>query len=350
MTISPSLSVSQADSSPVKTALIAEGGGQRGIFTAGVLDTWLDEGYDPFDILIGTSAGSQNLTSFMSRQKGYAQRLIRGLTRHKSFFRLGRGLVGKHIVDLDWYFDKTQEANRLIDFDTAQKNARGRELLFTATNANNRKPYFFNPLKSKNRWVDLIKASSALPFLYKRGVPLETRQQNSEAAVTMDFYLDGGLAAPLPVTEAYRRGAKKIVVIRTVDENVQLQPAWLNKLSGLICITGHCPKTLDYLLQHDNAYAAELAFIQNPPDDVEIVQIFAEQKLQSKLLGSTSDELRQDYKAGRLAGYAFLTRHAAAVRPDKQGDSVPAYHSARVAQSEVTVTDKSYGLTASLDA
>ncbi|WP_137167550.1 patatin-like phospholipase family protein [Salinimonas lutimaris] len=312
MTTSPD-SVSQS-SPPVKTALIAEGGGQRGIFTAGVLDSWLEAGYDPFDILIGTSAGSQNLTSFMSRQKGYAQKLIRGLTRHKSFFRIGRGLVGKHIVDLDWYFNKTQEANRLIDFDTAQQNARGRELLFTATNANNRKPYFFNPLKSKNRWVDLIKASSALPYLYKRGVPLETRQQPSDAAATIDFYLDGGLAAPLPVTEAYRRGARKIVVIRTVDRNFQVQPAWLNKLTGFMCIAGRCPKTLNYLLQHDKAYADELAFMQNPPDDVDIVQIFAREKLQSKLLGSTSEELRQDYKAGRMAGYAFLARYDPALK------------------------------------
>ncbi|WP_352340052.1 hypothetical protein, partial [Psychrobacter sp. 16-MNA-CIBAN-0192] len=40
-----------------------------------------------------------------------------------------------------------------------------------------------------------------------------------------DFYLDGGLAAPLPVREAYNRGARKIVVIRTVDEAFQAQSA-----------------------------------------------------------------------------------------------------------------------------
>ncbi|KKM79157.1 hypothetical protein LCGC14_1352770, partial [marine sediment metagenome] len=73
-----------------KTALIAEGGGQRGIFTAGVLDAWLEHEYDPFDLFIGTSAGSQNLTSYLARQKGYAKRLIRGLSRHKRFFQLGR--------------------------------------------------------------------------------------------------------------------------------------------------------------------------------------------------------------------------------------------------------------------
>ena len=88
------LSKARSGSVKGKMALVAEGGGQRGIFTAGVLDAWLDAHHDPFDILIGTSAGSQNLTSFVARQKGYAKRLIRGLTRHKRFFHVGRGLLG----------------------------------------------------------------------------------------------------------------------------------------------------------------------------------------------------------------------------------------------------------------
>lgn len=62
--------VTLSGSQATKVALVAEGGGQRGIFTAGVLDTWLENNYDPFDILIGTSAGSQNLTSYVARQKG----------------------------------------------------------------------------------------------------------------------------------------------------------------------------------------------------------------------------------------------------------------------------------------
>ncbi|MHC6645630.1 patatin-like phospholipase family protein [Alteromonas sp. HB246098] len=293
-----------------KVALVAEGGGQRGIFTAGVLDTWLDAGHDPFDILIGTSAGSQNLTSFVARQKGYAKRLIRGLTRHKRFFQMGRGLMGKHIVDLDWYFDKTQEANRLLDLDTAKSNVADREILFTATNARDRKAYFLNPMKSQNNWVELIKASSALPLLYKQGVPLHTEIEAKQAANT-DFYLDGGLAAPLPVTEAYNRGATKIVVIRTVDKSFQAQSPWLQKLSAVMCATGTCPKTIDYLLQHEHAYQKELAFIENPPEGVEVIQIFAPNKLQSKLLGSTDAQLRHDYNLGKKAGIAFLEAESA---------------------------------------
>lgn len=239
-----------------KTALIAEGGGQRGIFTAGVLDAWLEHNYDPFDLFIGTSAGSQNLTSFLARQKGYAKRLIRGLSRHKRFFQLGRGLLGKSIVDLDWYFDKTTEFNRAIDFKTAKTSLGARELLITATNAKDRKPYFLTPTGEDKQWRALLKASSALPFLYKQGVSLtpwldkvaanEEFASLQSTAVTDDFFLDGGLAAPLPVIEAYNRGARKIVVIRTVDACLPIQSAWVNKLKAFVCASGYCPKTIYY--------------------------------------------------------------------------------------------------------
>ena len=300
-----------------KVALIAEGGGQRGIFTAGVLDAWLEQEYDPFDLFIGTSAGSQNLTSYLARQKGYAKRLIRGLSRHKRFFQLGRGLMGKHIVDLDWYFDKTTEVNRALDFKTAKASLGDRELLITATNARDRKPYFLSPTGEGQQWRELLKASSALPFLYKQGVKL-TPWLNALAANELgkteiqsesDFYLDGGLAAPLPVREAYNRGARKIVVIRTVDEAFQAQSAWISKLKSFVEVSGYCPKTIDYLLQHEQAYEDELAFIANPPKDVEIIQIFANQKLYSKLLGSSNDDLRFDYKLGLAAGNNYLKNH-----------------------------------------
>ena len=296
-----------------KVALIAEGGGQRGIFTAGVLDAWLEQNYDPFDLFIGTSAGSQNLTSYLARQKGYAKRLIRGLSRNKRFFQLGRGLMGKHIVDLDWYFDKTKEVNRAIDFKTAKTSLGERELLITATNARDRKAYYLSPTGEEHQWRELLKASSALPFLYKQGVKL-TPWLNAQAAnettqinkAQEDFFLDGGLAAPLPVREAYNRGARKIVVIRTVDADFQAQSAWVQKLRSLATAAGYCPKTLDYLIQHEQVYLDELNFMANPPSDVEIIQIFADETLHSKLLGSTNDDLRKDHKLGVKAGREYL--------------------------------------------
>ncbi|MGO2365929.1 MAG: patatin-like phospholipase family protein [Pseudoalteromonas sp.] len=316
-----SLNISSASldnqTAPSKVALVAEGGGQRGIFTAGVLDAWLEQEYDPFDLFIGTSAGSQNLTSYLARQKGYAKRLIRGLSRNKRFFQLGRGLVGKHIVDLDWYFDKTTEVKRALDFKTAKSSLGNRELLITATNLRDRQPYFLTPTGETQQWLELLKASSALPFLYKQGVKLTpllnencTKEVQSATVpkkkIEEDFYVDGGLAAPLPIREAYNRGARKIVVIRTVDVDYQAQSAWGQKLRAFASASGYCPKTLDYLLQHEQAYLEELEFIANPPENIEINQVFASEKLRSKLLGSSNNDLRFDHKLGLQAGRSYL--------------------------------------------
>ena len=100
------------------------------------------------------------------------------------------------------------------------------------------------------------------------------------------------------------------MVIRTVDANFQAQSAWVQKLKSLATVSGYCPKTLDYLLQHEQAYLDELKFIANPPDDVEIIQIFANEKLHSKLLGSSNNDLRFDHKLGLEAGRSYLVQQS----------------------------------------
>ena len=56
-----------------KTGLVLEGGGMRGIYTAGVLDVFLDEGLE-FDGVIGVSAGAVHGCSFLSGQRGISFR------------------------------------------------------------------------------------------------------------------------------------------------------------------------------------------------------------------------------------------------------------------------------------
>lgn len=71
---------------PGKLALVCEGGGQRGIFTAGVLDSFQQAHFNPFDLMLGTSAGAQNLSAFVCAQPGYARRVITRYTTSKQFF------------------------------------------------------------------------------------------------------------------------------------------------------------------------------------------------------------------------------------------------------------------------
>ena len=58
----------------MKTGLVLEGGGMRGIYTTGVLDWLLDQKYLP-DYCIGVSAGACHATSYLSKQRGRSFRI-----------------------------------------------------------------------------------------------------------------------------------------------------------------------------------------------------------------------------------------------------------------------------------
>lgn len=276
------------------TALVAEGGGQRGIFTAGVLDSWLHSGFNPFDLLIGTSAGAQNLSSYMTCQKGFGHHSITSLSKHSNFFKLHRAFIGKHAIDLDWYFEQVGKAENNLNIGCGEERLKKRTLLFSATREDDRSAHFFEP--TRKNWLTALKASSAFPMLYKKGVQIGDH-----------YYVDGGLSAPIPVEEAYKRGAKRIVVIRTVPKDSTGQSPWAHKLKSWLCHANRCPKVLDLITHHENAYQKTLSFIENPPKGVEVIQIYPEQPLASGLVGSNENSLNDDYELGIKAGLYFLS-------------------------------------------
>ena len=52
-----------------KSGLVLEGGGMRGLYTAGVIDIMLDHGFEP-DVVCGTSAGVTFGVNLLSKQSG----------------------------------------------------------------------------------------------------------------------------------------------------------------------------------------------------------------------------------------------------------------------------------------
>ena len=110
-------------------ALVCEGGGQRGIFTAGVLDEFMRAQFNPFDLYFGTSAGAQNLSAYVCNQPGYARKVIMRYTTSKEFFNPVRFVRGGNLIDLDWLLDATSSQMPLA-MDTASRLFAG--LLFAA--------------------------------------------------------------------------------------------------------------------------------------------------------------------------------------------------------------------------
>lgn len=277
---------------PGKMALVCEGGGQRGIFTAGVLDEFQRARFNPFDLMIGTSAGAQNLSAFICGQPGYARRVITRYTTTANFFNPLRFVRGGHLIDLDWLVDITSKQLPLA-MDQAEQHLReGREFLMCACRSDDFEPTYISP--TRESWLPAIKASSAIPGLYRQGVDLEGVS-----------YLDGGISDAIPVEEAYRRGADTIVVIRTVPSQAYYTPQWMKRMEHWLSESS-LQQMVRIMQQHEQSYHRIQQFIEKPPGDLRIFEIFPPKPLASSALGSRIAALNRDYHLGRRCGRYFL--------------------------------------------
>ncbi|CFQ49406.1 patatin [Yersinia frederiksenii] len=277
---------------PGKMALVCEGGGQRGIFTAGVLDEFQRARFNPFDLMIGTSAGAQNLSAFICGQPGYARRVITRYTTTANFFNPLRFVRGGHLIDLDWLVDITSQQLPLAIESAEQHLQNGREFLMCACRSDDFEPTYISP--TRESWLPAIKASSAIPGLYRQGVDLDGVS-----------YQDGGISDAIPVEEAYRRGADTIVVIRTVPSQAYYTPQWMKRMEHWLSESS-LQQLVRIMQQHEQSYHRIQQFIEKPPGDLRIFEIFPPKPLASNALGSRVAALNRDYHLGRRCGRYFL--------------------------------------------
>lgn len=277
-----------------KTALICEGGGQRGIFTAGVLDEFLISDFNPFDLMIGTSAGAQNLSAYICGQAGYARRVITRYTTNSAFFNPLRFIRGGHLIDLDWLVETTAKELPLRMQAGLELLASGRKFYMGTSRSDDFMAEFLQP--TADSWLDIIRASSAIPGFYRTGVELGGT-----------LYLDGGISAAVPVEEAYHRGAETIVVIRTVPSQMYFTPEWVKRMTRWLEGDSNGLQRMAAMLKiHLKSYRKTQEFIENPPKDVQIFEIYPPVPLKSSALGSKVSSLNQDYHTGRRCGRYFM--------------------------------------------
>lgn len=272
-----------------RTALVVEGGGMRGIFTAGVCDAFLAAGFHPFDLHIGVSSGACTLASYLSGQYQRIYRLITGPMRSRAFIDPVRFLAGGHYMDLDWLWDYAAVHDPL-DTATAAGNP-DREFLVGVTEVDTASALYLRP--TAETLSEHLLASSALPVLYRRFVPLDGR-----------LVTDGGVADPIPVMEAYRRGAGRIVVIRT-------RPVGRGKSRRLdgwaaALFLRRYPALRARIQDLHRVYEKAVEFIRHPPDGVAVQQIAPPPSLGTSRVSSRMDTIQADYRLGRQAGEEFI--------------------------------------------
>ena len=277
-----------------KTALIIEGGGQRGVFSFGITDTFINRNYDPFDIYIGVSNGVAVLCWYLIKETD--NNLDKMLYAAKGDYLSYKNIfTGKDILKFhQMYEDGEKMFNPSME--KIKNNLEGKNYIAVVTDAieANAEYYSFGD----GEWLPKMIASGTLPILVKTPSLIDGRRK-----------FDGGIADPLPVEKAYKMGAKKIIVIRTYEKNFRRKLKLENYIGALL--SSQYPSLKKALLEHDKTYNRALDFINNPPHDCEIVQLCPPKKLKSKRDTKNIEVLKADYKLGKSVAEEFLNSFTA---------------------------------------
>ena len=187
-----------------RSALVVEGGGMRGAFTCGVLDAFLQQNFNPFDLYVGVSSGSTNVANYLAGQMGRNIELYLDHSLRPEFIRYGRFLKGGDLLDMKWMWDIVEQENPLNQQALFAQNP---DFYMVLTHA--RTGYAEYLRAGKDTIIEGLRASSSIPVLTRKAVE-----------IMGEPYFDGGVADALPVKWAAQQyDVKNLLVIRTRPNN-----------------------------------------------------------------------------------------------------------------------------------
>ncbi len=198
-----------------RLGLVLEGGGMRGVYTAGVLDFFLEENL-LVDGVIGVSAGAVQAVNFVSRQEKRGFRVIATYANDKRYMSFRSLLLTGDLFNKRFCYERIPDELDPFDYETF-RNASTR-CYATATNVLTGEASHLE-LKDLRDDMDKLRASGSLPLVSNLvdidGIP----------------HLDGGIADSIPI-EAFRRmGYGKCIVVLTRAKGYRKGP---NRLMPLI--------------------------------------------------------------------------------------------------------------------
>lgn len=191
-----------------KTGLVLEGGGMRGIYTAGVLDVFMEHGLS-FDGVIGVSAGAIHGCSFLSNQKGRSIRYYKKYCRDWRFMSMKSWILTGDIVGEKFCYHDLPEVLDPYDHEAFAKSKT--PFYAVCTDVETGKPEYML-LEHMGRQIDCLRASASLPF-FSRIVDIGGRK-----------YLDGGCSDSIPVEAFMKIGFERNVVVLTQAKDYRKEP------------------------------------------------------------------------------------------------------------------------------
>ena len=273
----------------MKTGLVLEGGGMRGLFTAGVIDVMMEQGIR-FDGIVGVSAGATFGCNYKSHQVG---RVLRYNVRFKddprymglrSLLRTG-DLVGAE-------FSYHTMPRELDVFDAGTFNSDPTEFHVVCTDVGTGEPVYHRIDVADEEAFDWIRASASMP-LVSRPVSLEGR-----------LLLDGGISDSIPLRYFQGQGFLRNVVILTQPKGFFKRKTKLMPLFHLFM--RRYPAIVRAMSRRHLMYNDELSYLAEQEQQGDILLIYPQDALPIGRTEQDEAKMRRIYAMGRQKAEEML--------------------------------------------
>jgi len=265
-----------------KLGLVLEGGGMRGIYTAGALDVFMERGVS-FDGVIGVSAGAIHGCSFVSGQIGRSIRYYKNYCADPRFMGMKSLIKTGNIVGVDFCYHEIPEKLDPYDYDTFLKNSKDTEFYVTCTNVETGRAEYPKITDMRGQ-IDLLRASATLPYVSK------TVEINGKK------YLDGGCTDSIPVKAFMEMGYPKNVIILTRPSDHVRRPEHRVKAR---LFYGKYKAFVKALLAHHDRYNATQKLIRELEMSGDAFVIRPDKSLNIGRLENDPENVQRVYELGR---------------------------------------------------
>lgn len=201
----------------MKTCLILEGGGLRGIYAAGVLDKFLEDNIK-VDAIIGVSMGALVGINYNSNQPKRAIRYNLKYCKDKRFLGFYSLIKTGNIANKEFDYYEIPDKLDPFDYETFKKSKT--KFYCTVSNLDSGEAEYIE-IKDCKKDVEYLRAGSSMP-----GVSRIVKINGNK-------YLDGGICDSIPLKKAHALGYDKIIVVTTRPIEYRKKKSKMKTLSRL---------------------------------------------------------------------------------------------------------------------
>ncbi|MEI3578455.1 MAG: patatin family protein [Acutalibacteraceae bacterium] len=265
----------------MKTGLVLEGGGKRGIYAAGVLDVLLENNIWA-DGLIGTSAGAVNGCSYVSNQYERNLRYNIRFAKEKRYMSIYSLITTGNVVGTDFAYNILPNKLEVFDYDAFEKSPVA--YYVTCSNVETGKAEYIQCKSLRGKNMDYLRASASLPYV-SQIVEIDGKK-----------YLDGGICDSIPLKAFQDMGYEKNLVVLTRPRGYIKKPE--NNLLANLYYRKY-PAFVTALRNRYAVYNRTLKYIEQQENQGNILVLRPSESIRVGRMEQDPERLKQMYELGK---------------------------------------------------